>query len=111
MHDLKSNFDKRLPLVEQTLADQLNEHENFQFYPQKPDMNDARIVSLALLAEALGTRSESWCEVSCKPTTRRGFLTCLIAVTLTVAESDWPSGSNDLPTFGGVKFVLMKTPT
>lgn len=58
MHDLKSNFDKILPLVKQTLADQLNEDGNLQYYPRKPHLSDLHIISLALLAEALGIDSE-----------------------------------------------------
>ncbi|MDZ7690888.1 MAG: IS982 family transposase [Balneolaceae bacterium] len=60
MHDLKTNFDKILPIVNETLADYLNSELNVQFYPNKPAMPDAHIISLALLQEALGTRSEHW---------------------------------------------------
>lgn len=60
MHDLKTNFDKILPIVKKTLADQLNDEENLQFYPNKPNCPDAYIISLALLQEALGIDSEHW---------------------------------------------------
>jgi hypothetical protein len=60
MHDLKSNFDKILPIVKNTLADQLNVAGNLQFYPNKPNMADSHIISLALLQEALGIDSEHW---------------------------------------------------
>lgn len=60
MHDLKTNFDKILPIVNETLADFLNSDLNVQFYPNKPRMPDAHIISLALLQEALGIDSEHW---------------------------------------------------
>ncbi|MEX2597484.1 MAG: IS982 family transposase [Salibacteraceae bacterium] len=60
MHDLKTNFDKILPIVKETLAKFLNSDLNLQFYPNKPPMADAHIMSLALLQEALGIDSELW---------------------------------------------------
>lgn len=60
MHDLKTNFDKILPIVNQTLADQLEKDGNLQFYPNKPNLPDTHIISLALLQEALGIDSEHW---------------------------------------------------
>lgn len=60
MHDLKTNFDKILPIVKNTLPDQLNSEDNLQFYPNKPNLPDAHIISLALLQEALGIDSEHW---------------------------------------------------
>jgi len=60
MHDLKTNFDKILPIVKNTLADQLTCEGNLQFYPRKPTLPDAHLISLALLQEALGIDSERW---------------------------------------------------
>jgi hypothetical protein len=60
MHDLKTNFDKILPIVNNTLADQLNTQGNLQFYPNKPKLPDTHIISLALLQEALSIDSERW---------------------------------------------------
>jgi len=60
MHDLKSNFDKILPIVKLTLADQLNDQGNLQFYPNPPKLPDSHIISLALLQEALSIDSELW---------------------------------------------------
>lgn len=60
MHDLKTNFDKILPIVNQTLADQLDPEGNLQFYPNKPKLPDAHLISLALLQEALSIDSEHW---------------------------------------------------
>src|SRR5699024_8708100 len=60
MHNLKANFDKILPIVNNTLQEQLNAEENLQFYPRKPDLSDTRGISLVLLAEALGIDSERW---------------------------------------------------
>lgn len=45
MHDLKTNFDKILPIVNKTLADQLTNEKNIQFYPKKPDFPDAHITN------------------------------------------------------------------
>lgn len=58
MHDLKTNFDKILPIVNQTLADQLNEDANLQAYPNPPEVSDAYIITLSLLQEALSIDSE-----------------------------------------------------
>lgn len=60
MHDLKTNFDKILPIVKQTLADELDEDGNLHRYPNKPDLPDAHIISLSLLQEALSIDSEHW---------------------------------------------------
>lgn len=60
MHDLKTNFDKILPIVNITLADQLNSEGNLQFYPNNPKLPDAHLISLALLQEALSIDSEHW---------------------------------------------------
>lgn len=60
MHDLKTNFDKIFPIVNQTLADQLNEDGNLQSYPNKPALPDAHIIGLSLLQEALSIDSEHW---------------------------------------------------
>lgn len=58
MHDLKTNFDKILPIVKQTLADQLNQDNNLQFYPHPPAVPDADVIALSLLQEALSIDSE-----------------------------------------------------
>lgn len=60
MHDLKANFDKILPIIKQTLADQLNSDGNLQFYPNKPAWPDSYVITFALLQEALGINSERW---------------------------------------------------
>lgn len=60
MHDLKTNFDKILPIVNQTLADQTDTEGNLQFYPNPPKLSDAAVISLALLQEALSIDSEHW---------------------------------------------------
>jgi hypothetical protein len=58
--NLKLNFDKILPIVKNTLADQFNTDGNLQFYPNKPDMPDSHIMSLALLQEVLSVDSEHY---------------------------------------------------
>ncbi|NIX02661.1 MAG: IS982 family transposase [Phycisphaerae bacterium] len=60
MHDLKTNFDKILPIVNQTLADQLYGEGNLQFYPNPAKLSDAAVITLALLQEALSIDSEHW---------------------------------------------------
>ena len=60
MHDLKINFDKILPIVKQTLADQLDSIGNLHNYPNKPDLPDSHIMALSLLQEALSIDSEHW---------------------------------------------------
>ncbi len=58
--DLKTNFDKILPIAGQTLADQLNKTDNLQSYPSPPVLPDAHIIGLSLLQEALSIDSEHW---------------------------------------------------
>jgi len=60
MHDLKANFDKILPIVKQTLADQLNSNDNLREYPNPPKPPDAHLLALSLLQEALSIESEHW---------------------------------------------------
>ena len=60
MHDLKINFDKILPIVKQTLSDQLDSSGNLHIYPNKPDLPDVHIITLSLLQEALSIDSEHW---------------------------------------------------
>lgn len=54
-HNFKANFDKIL-----TLADQLDLKENLQFYPRRPTIAGAHIISFSLLQEVLGIDSERW---------------------------------------------------
>tara|TARA_R110002049_G_C9029967_1_gene551968 strand:- start:21 stop:929 length:909 start_codon:yes stop_codon:yes gene_type:complete len=60
MHDLKTNFDKILPIVKLTLADELNACGNLHRYPNKPNLPDTHIMTLSLLQEALSIDSEHW---------------------------------------------------
>lgn len=59
MHDLKTNFDKILTIVNLTLEDQMVEDGNMQFYPHKPKLPDTHVIALALLQEALSIDSEN----------------------------------------------------
>ncbi len=43
MHDLKTNFEKILPIVNQTLADQIDPEGNQQFYPNRPKLSDTAV--------------------------------------------------------------------
>jgi len=60
MHDLKANFDKILPIVKETLCEQLNAADNLQRYPHQPAWPDSYIITFALLQEALAIDSERW---------------------------------------------------
>lgn len=60
MHDLKSNFDKILPIVKETLANQLDQEGTLQFYPRAPKLSDVQVICLSLLQEALSIDSERW---------------------------------------------------
>lgn len=60
MHDLKSNFDKILTIVNTTISDRLNAQGNLQSYPRRPRLADVAVISLALLQEALGIDSERY---------------------------------------------------
>ncbi|TVR15797.1 MAG: IS982 family transposase [Balneolaceae bacterium] len=60
MHDLKANFDKILPIVKQSLADQLDAFGNLHHYPNKPDLPDSHVIALSLLQQALSIDSEHW---------------------------------------------------
>lgn len=69
MHDLKNNFDKILPIVKETLADQLSGDGNLQEYPNPPALPDTRILALSLLQEALSIDSEHCFGASSGPIT------------------------------------------
>lgn len=60
MHNIKTNFDKFYETVKKTLADKMNEDDNFQFYPHKPKMNDCSIIALSICAESIGIDSENY---------------------------------------------------
>lgn len=60
MHDLKNNFDKILPIVKETLANQLDGNGNLQHYPNSPALPDTQILALSLLQETLSIDSEHW---------------------------------------------------
>lgn len=60
MHDLKVNFDKILPIVKETFAEQLDQEGNLQFYPRTPQLSDVQVICLSLLQEALSIDSEHW---------------------------------------------------
>lgn len=60
MHNLKSNYDKFLPIVKESLKDIMLPDGNFQPYKNKPKFSDIEIVTLAVLAETLGVDSENY---------------------------------------------------
>lgn len=53
MHDLKTNFDKISPIVNDTWADQFNPDRNLQEYPNKPNRPDSHLIALGPMQEAL----------------------------------------------------------
>lgn len=59
MHNLKTNFDKFLQIVNEFLAEELNQDGNMRFYPNKPQMPDAQIIALSICSEVLGIDSEN----------------------------------------------------
>ena len=60
MHNLKSNYDKFLPIVKESLKDYMLPDGNFQYYRNKPKLSDIEVVTLAVLAESLGVDSENY---------------------------------------------------
>lgn len=60
MHDLKSNFDKFLELVNSKFSNDLNMFGNFKYYPNKPKLSDNEIIALSLCQECLGIDSENY---------------------------------------------------
>lgn len=60
MHNLKSNYDKFLPIVKESLKEIMLPDGNFQCYKNKPKLADIEIVTLAVLAETLGIDSENY---------------------------------------------------
>lgn len=51
IHNLKSNYDKFLPIVKETLKDIMLPDGHFQPYKNKPQLSTIEIVTLAVLAE------------------------------------------------------------
>ena len=60
MHNLKTNFDKFIKQLNETLADELLPDGNFKNYIRKPKLADNAVLALALCAEALSIDSESY---------------------------------------------------
>lgn len=60
MHDLKDNFDKTHTIINISLADQLNDDGNLQYYPNPPKLSDRQTIALALCQEAQSIDSENW---------------------------------------------------
>ena len=59
MHNLKSNYDKFLPIIKESLKDNMLPDGNFQLYRHKSKLSDIEVVTLAVLAETLGVDSEN----------------------------------------------------
>lgn len=60
MHNLKTNFDKFLLLINKNLSDILLSDGNFKSYPHKPKLPDNSILALTLCSESLGIDSENY---------------------------------------------------
>jgi hypothetical protein len=60
MHNLKTNYDKFLQLINTTLEDILLPDGNFKHYPRKPKLADNAILALNLCSEALSIDSENY---------------------------------------------------
>jgi len=60
MHNLKTNYDKFLKLINENLSDVLLSDGNIKCYPRKPKLSDNAIMALTLCAEALSIDSENY---------------------------------------------------
>ena len=60
MHDIKTNYDKILEIVETFFKNELDRSGNFRFYPNPPKMSDKQVIALSLCAEAMGIDSENY---------------------------------------------------
>lgn len=60
MHNLKTNFDKIKPVCKQVLKKHLLPDGNLAYYPNKPQMTDLEVITLAVMAEYLSISSENW---------------------------------------------------
>ena len=59
MHNLKTNFDKFLRITKSALEGYLRPDGNFKHYSHLPDFSDIEVVTLAIMAEALGIDTEN----------------------------------------------------
>lgn len=60
MHDIKTNYDKIVKIVETFFKNELDGSGNFRFYPNPPKMADKQVIALSLCAEAMGIDSENY---------------------------------------------------
>ncbi len=60
MHNLKTNYDKIYRIVKSSLADELDNNDNLQFYPRLAKMDDCSIISFSICCESLGIDSENY---------------------------------------------------
>ena len=59
MHNIRTNFRKFYGICKDLFEGEVNELNNFQFYPVSPKMNDLQLVALSLCMEALSIDSEN----------------------------------------------------
>ena len=59
MHNIRTNFRKFYGICKDLFEGEVNELNNFQFYPVTPKMNDLQLVALSLCMEALSIDSEN----------------------------------------------------
>jgi len=59
MHNIRTNFNKFYRICKELFDKEVNNLNNFQFYPVRPKMNDLKIVALSCCMEALGIDSEN----------------------------------------------------
>lgn len=60
MHNLRTNFDKILPIVKSALKDFLLPCGNVEVYKNPSKMPDIELITIAVLAESLSMDSENW---------------------------------------------------
>lgn len=73
MHNLKANFDKIKPVCKLVLKKHLLRDGNVERYPNKPQMTDIEVITLALVAEYLSISSENCLFVKLRCEYKRQF--------------------------------------
>ena len=59
MHNIKTNFDKLFPIVNEMLANKVNDHGNFVRPGPEAQFSDLEVIALSLTSEALSIDSET----------------------------------------------------
>lgn len=73
MHNLKANFDKIKPVCKRVLKKHLLKDGNVGYYPNKPQMTDIEVITLAVMSEYLSISSENCLFIKLKCEYERQF--------------------------------------